>query len=776
MVGWTKYNFDTFYNTYTGTDPGNSYKISGTGNNEWDVLAHEQSTANSSIFFLLREISSNLFEAYRFPLGNKILMQTTAEDKNWNTTYDEYWYNVPEPELEPEPYHIFTNGSGQTGTAQSASESNRTVDIGDYSDGFTVFSQAAIDDNGVRVLSGVYSANAFQTSTPWIKITGAVDWTLSMSGIENYNYDKLDIITLDANGDDGPLATTSNPSNDTLLWLNSPNESSYRSLYGIKITFSSDSIVQCKGFVINVINVTSTPEPEQKFSVHTNKLTPYGYYCDFTHFGWGTNERCTSVANAKEIVNYINNSDVGKTDFLNKYSITEDDLAKKPIIGFACGSHLNPKQFQFFNYPLSHVHKDSLTKIKFHDDQGWNTYLHKDYGSLTESDEYQYTYKHKTNTKKTQESARDSFLANIGNETNTTAIKDKLPDTITIDYKDKIAESISKKQTETTTDYDIQPKTDKEAETVKEMSSLLPDDATINVTKGGKLYKTKPKYANYSRSSTGGDTYTAKTKIIQATVFDNKDTVFLTEGTELAVKIDDLYVSLKRTASATNSTNSTYSIEVNETGSYTTYKKTGDTSTSPMYSTTKITGLIPTDVIHFYIGVGISSKKLTVGTITVEGGDPEAGASGDPHIRDIVGGTFDLPKDQNTYNLITHDNFKVNIKNTLRGSGCWIKYVYIENENNSVIFDIDTLKCVDYDYPMQINQLNLKETSVPKQFNVEQVGAKTIKVTIDKYVVLLNSETRGVLLKQTPRLTQENSSGLLVRTNVQDCLRMNLFD
>ena len=153
-----------------------------------------------------------------------------------------------------------------------------------------------------------------------------------------------------------------------------------------------------------------------------------------------------------------------------------------------------------------------------------------------------------------------------------------------------------------------------------------------------------------------------------------------------------------------------------------------------------------------------------------------SGASGDPHVKDIIGGTYDLPKDQNTYNLITHDNFKVNIKNTLRGSGCWIKYVYIENENNSVIFDIDTLKCVDYDYPMQINQLNLKETSVPKQFNVEQVGAKTIKVTIDKYVVLLNSETRGVLLKQSPRLTQENSSGLLVRTNVEDCLRMNLFD
>ena len=156
--------------------------------------------------------------------------------------------------------------------------------------------------------------------------------------------------------------------------------------------------------------------------------------------------------------------------------------------------------------------------------------------------------------------------------------------------------------------------------------------------------------------------------------------------------------------------------------------------------------------------------------------DFDAGICEDPHILTFGGNRLDLPHDDNMYNMINGLDLKINVKSQLIGDGSFAKYFYVNYQNEEFVLDIDNLELKEL-----TNKMDLKYHMLPNKdydgikFKFDKMKCTLIVKSTDGVMDLVfNSETRGLLIKSRLNFTQENSTGIMMSSYIEDSKLENL--
>ena len=98
----------------------------------------------------------------------------------------------------------------------------------------------------------------------------------------------------------------------------------------------------------------------------------------------------------------------------------------------------------------------------------------------------------------------------------------------------------------------------------------------------------------------------------------------------------------------------------------------------------------------------------------------------------------------------------------MRGEEAFVNNIYINYNESSFTINLNTLDLVDEaNFNFQVNQLG----SLTKEFITED----------SKFRFMVNSEKNGFLIKSIENLTQENSSGVLMSDDFDECIIKKLY-
>ncbi len=149
-----------------------------------------------------------------------------------------------------------------------------------------------------------------------------------------------------------------------------------------------------------------------------------------------------------------------------------------------------------------------------------------------------------------------------------------------------------------------------------------------------------------------------------------------------------------------------------------------------------------------------------------------SGVCEDPHVLTFGGNRLDLPYDENIYSMINGLGLKINIKSQMIGDGSYVKYFYVNYNNEEFILDIDNLELKDNngDIETKYHMLTPSDYSGYKFTFEKNMRSLIVKSTDGVMELLFNAETRGLLIKSRLNFTQENSSGILMSNYLEDCL------
>ena len=149
----------------------------------------------------------------------------------------------------------------------------------------------------------------------------------------------------------------------------------------------------------------------------------------------------------------------------------------------------------------------------------------------------------------------------------------------------------------------------------------------------------------------------------------------------------------------------------------------------------------------------------------------QSGICEDPHILTIGGNRLDLPHDNGIYNMIEGLGLRINVKCQLLGNGSYAKYYYINYNNDEIIIDIESLEMKNYKNKLELKHHLLRnEDYIGNEFVIKKKLRSLIIKSIDGNLeLLLNAETRGLLIKSKHNFTQENSTGILMSSPVDEC-------
>ena len=140
----------------------------------------------------------------------------------------------------------------------------------------------------------------------------------------------------------------------------------------------------------------------------------------------------------------------------------------------------------------------------------------------------------------------------------------------------------------------------------------------------------------------------------------------------------------------------------------------------------------------------------------------EAGVCGDPHVLTFGGNRCELPHVVEKYNFLTTENLVINADTVMRGEEAFVNNIYINYNESSFTINLNTLDLVDEaNFNFQVNQLG----SLTKEFITED----------SKFRFMVNSEKNGFLIKSIENLTQENSSGVLMSDDFDECIIKKLY-
>ena len=115
-------------------------------------------------------------------------------------------------------------------------------------------------------------------------------------------------------------------------------------------------------------------------------------------------------------------------------------------------------------------------------------------------------------------------------------------------------------------------------------------------------------------------------------------------------------------------------------------------------------------------------------------------------------------------------DLKVNVKSQLIGDGSFAKYFYVNYKNEEFILDIDNLELKEL-----TNKIDLKYHMLPNKdyeginFKFDKMKSTLIVKSTDGIMDLVfNSETRGLLIKSRLNFTQENSTGIMMSSYIEE--------
>ena len=139
-----------------------------------------------------------------------------------------------------------------------------------------------------------------------------------------------------------------------------------------------------------------------------------------------------------------------------------------------------------------------------------------------------------------------------------------------------------------------------------------------------------------------------------------------------------------------------------------------------------------------------------------------AGVCGDPHVLTFGGNRCELPHVVEKYNFLTTENLVINADTVMRGEEAFVNNIYINYNESSFTINLNTLDLVDEaNFNFQVNQLG----PLTKEFITED----------SKFRFMVNSEKNGFLIKSIENLTQENSSGVLMSDDFDECIIKKLY-
>ena len=114
---------------------------------------------------------------------------------------------------------------------------------------------------------------------------------------------------------------------------------------------------------------------------------------------------------------------------------------------------------------------------------------------------------------------------------------------------------------------------------------------------------------------------------------------------------------------------------------------------------------------------------------------------------------------------------RVNVKCQILGRGSYAKYYYINYNDDEIIIDIESLEMKNYNNKLELKYHLLKNNDYTGN---ELILEKRLRSLIIKSIdgnleLLLNAETRGLLIKSKYNFTQQNSLGILMSSPVDEC-------
>ena len=156
--------------------------------------------------------------------------------------------------------------------------------------------------------------------------------------------------------------------------------------------------------------------------------------------------------------------------------------------------------------------------------------------------------------------------------------------------------------------------------------------------------------------------------------------------------------------------------------------------------------------------------------------DFDAGICEDPHILTMGGNRLDLPHDDNIYNMIDGLGLKINVKSQILGNGSYAKYFYVSYQGDEFILDIEDLELKEKSSNIKTKYHMLEQTDYTGNNFVFEKKMRTLFINSTDGVMELtfNAETRGLLIKSRLNFTQENSSGIMMSSSIDECLRSNV--
>jgi len=154
----------------------------------------------------------------------------------------------------------------------------------------------------------------------------------------------------------------------------------------------------------------------------------------------------------------------------------------------------------------------------------------------------------------------------------------------------------------------------------------------------------------------------------------------------------------------------------------------------------------------------------------------DAGVCEDPHILTFGGNRFDLPYDENIYNMIDGLGLKINIKSQKINNNSYAKYFYVNYDNEDFILDIDNLELKNNmgDIETKYHMLTQSDYSGYNFTFEKSMRSLKVRSTDGVMELIFNAETRGLLIKSRLNFTQENSSGIMMSDSIVDSLKDRL--
>ena len=139
-----------------------------------------------------------------------------------------------------------------------------------------------------------------------------------------------------------------------------------------------------------------------------------------------------------------------------------------------------------------------------------------------------------------------------------------------------------------------------------------------------------------------------------------------------------------------------------------------------------------------------------------------AGVSGDPHVLTFGGNRCELPHEVKDYILLDAGGIEISGNTVFRGEEALLEKIKVKYYNSEFTINLFSLNIV--------SKNNFDEEFI---FNTKSLKTKEIKSRDNNLTFLLNSEVNGLLVKTKYDLNQENSNGILMSDELENCISLN---